>query len=47
MSQPIDFPTRNNGHLLIIVANSPPIPQVDFKVFPDYDGSRKTPYKHC
>jgi len=46
MAQPIDFLTLNNGHPLVIGANSPVIPQATFNVFPKYDGSSKTLYEH-
>jgi len=46
MAQPVDFPTWNNGHPLVVTANSFSIPQVVFNVFPKYDGFGKTPYEY-
>jgi len=46
MVQPIDFPAWNNGHPLVVIANSPAIPQASFKVLPKDEGSSKTPYEH-
>lgn len=47
MAQLVDFFAWNNGHLLVIIDNSPAIPQVVFKVLSKYDGFGKTPYEHC
>lgn len=41
-----NFPSWNNGHPLVVTANSPTIPQVAFKVLPKFDWYGKTPYEH-
>ena len=46
MAQSTNFPAWNNGHPLVVVANSPSIPQATFKDFPKFDGSGKTLYEH-